>query len=78
MNLYAGFKTDRMLLGMQVPTVSFRVLNAGILFLYVNCGIVLGKRKPKGKRSSSTFKMANWYYHHGFGSMVLQQWNFEK
>ena len=34
MNLYADSKTDRMLLGMQVPTVMFQSLNAGFIIIF--------------------------------------------
>jgi POT family proton-dependent oligopeptide transporter len=33
MNLYTDAKTDRMLLGWQVPTVMFQSLNAGFIIL---------------------------------------------
>jgi POT family proton-dependent oligopeptide transporter len=35
MNLYTDAKTDRMLLGWQVPTVMFQSLNAGFIMQLV-------------------------------------------
>jgi POT family proton-dependent oligopeptide transporter len=33
MNLYTDTKTDRMLLGFEIPTVMFQSLNAGFIIL---------------------------------------------
>ncbi|MEZ7500014.1 peptide MFS transporter [Flavobacterium sp. Arc3] len=81
MNLYADSKTDRMLLGMQVPTVMFQSLNAGFIIIFA--AIVASywaKRKLKGKEASSIFKMAIGIIIMGFGFlfMVFATMEFEK
>jgi POT family proton-dependent oligopeptide transporter len=81
MNLYADSKTDRMLLGMQVPTVMFQSLNAGFIIIFA--AIVASywaKRKLKGKEASSLFKMAIGIIIMGFGFlfMVFATMEFEK
>lgn len=81
MNLYADTKTDRMLLGMQVPTVMFQSLNAGFIIIFA--AIVASywaKRKLKGKEASSIFKMAIGIIIMGFGFlfMVFATMEFEK
>ena len=58
MNIYTRTKTDRMLLGMEVPATWFQSLNA--LFIVILGTTVAGfwaKRKLKGKEASSLFKM---------------------
>ena len=58
MNIYTKTKTDRMLLGMEIPATWFQSLNA--LFIVVFGTIVAGfwaKRKLNGKEASSLFKM---------------------
>ncbi len=59
MNIYASEKTNRMLMGWEVPASWFQSLNA--LFIIIFGTIVAGfwaKRKLKGKVSTSLFKMA--------------------
>ncbi|MBX9886393.1 MAG: oligopeptide:H+ symporter [Flavobacteriaceae bacterium] len=81
MNLYTDTKTDRMLLGFEVPTVMFQSLNAGfiILFATVVAGI-WAKRKLKSKEASSIFKMAIGIVIMGFGFlfMVFAAMQFEE
>tara|TARA_B110000285_G_scaffold98229_1_gene112041 strand:- start:76 stop:1470 length:1395 start_codon:yes stop_codon:yes gene_type:complete len=58
MNIYTKTKTDRMLLGMEIPATWFQSLNA--LFIVIFGTVVAGfwaKRKLKGKEASSLFKM---------------------
>ena len=58
MNIYTKTKTDRMLLGMEVPATWFQSLNA--LFIVIFGTLIAGfwaKRKLKGKEASSLFKM---------------------
>lgn len=58
MNIYTKEKTNRMLMGMEVPATWFQSLNA--FFIVVLGTIVAGfwaKRKLKGKLSTSLFKM---------------------
>ena len=81
MNLYTDTKTDRMLLGWEIPTVMFQSLNAGFIILFAT--VVAGfwaKRKLKGKEASSIFKMATGIIIMGFGFvfMVFAAMEFEK
>lgn len=81
MNLYTDAKTDRVLLGWEVPTVMFQSLNAGFIILFAT--VVAGfwaKRKLKGKEASSIFKMAVGIIIMGFGFlfMVFAVMEFEK
>ena len=58
MNIYTKTKTDRMLLGYEIPATWFQSLNA--LFIVIFGTIVAGfwaKRKLKRKEASSLFKM---------------------
>ena len=58
MNIYTRTKTDRMLLGMEVPATWFQSLNA--LFIVIFGTVVAAfwaNRKLKGKEASSLFKM---------------------
>ena len=58
MNIYASEKTNRMLMGWEVPASWFQSLNA--MFIIIFGTIVAGywaKRKLKGKISTSLFKM---------------------
>lgn len=58
MNIYASQKTDRMLLGMEVPATWFQSLNAMfIIFLGTSVAGYWAMRKLKGKVSTSLFKM---------------------
>jgi POT family proton-dependent oligopeptide transporter len=59
MNLYTKNKTDRMLMGMEIPASVFQSLNAGFILIFGT--LVAGfwaRRKFKSKESSSLFKMA--------------------
>jgi proton-dependent oligopeptide transporter, POT family len=59
MNIYTKVKTNRMLMGMEIPASWFQSLNA--FFIIVLGTTIAGfwaKRKLKGKLSSSLFKMA--------------------
>ncbi|HEX9825167.1 MAG TPA: peptide MFS transporter [Flavobacteriaceae bacterium] len=58
MNLYASEKTNRMLMGWEIPASWFQSLNAMfIIFLGTSVAAYWAKRKLKGKVSSSLFKM---------------------
>src|SRR5690554_2677425 len=59
MNIYASEKTNRMLMGFEIPASWFQSLNAMFIILFGT--LVAGywaKRKLKGKVSTSLFKMA--------------------
>lgn len=58
MNLYAKDKTNRMLMGFEVPASWFQSLNAMfIIFLGTSVAAYWANRKLKGKVSTSLFKM---------------------
>lgn len=58
MNIYTKAKTDRMLLGWEIPASWFQSLNAMfIIFLGTTVAAIWAKRKLKGKAASSLFKM---------------------
>ncbi|KZS39401.1 MFS transporter [Aquimarina aggregata] len=58
MNLYAREKTNRMLMGWEVPASWFQSLNSMfIIFLGTTVALYWAGRKLKGKVSSSLFKM---------------------
>ncbi len=58
MNIYASEKTDRMLLGWEVPASWFQSLNAlFIIILGTSVAAYWAHRKLKGKISTSLFKM---------------------
>lgn len=81
MNLYTDTKTDRFILGWQVPTVMFQSLNAGFIILLATAiAAFWAKRKLKGKEGSSLFKMAIGIIIMGFGFifMVFAAMEFEK
>ncbi|WMI68494.1 peptide MFS transporter [Mangrovimonas sp. YM274] len=81
MNLYTDTKTDRMLLGMEIPTIMFQSLNAGFIIIFATIvASVWAKRKLKGKEASSLFKMALGIIIMGFGFlfMVFAAMQFEK
>ena len=57
-NIYASEKTDRMLMGWEVPASWFQSLNAMfIIFLGTSVALYWARRKLKGKISTSLFKM---------------------
>lgn len=58
MNIYAKEKTNRMLMGMEIPASWFQSLNAMfIIFLGTTVAIFWAKRKLNGLLSTSLFKM---------------------
>jgi len=58
MNIYASEKTNRMLMGWEVPASWFQSLNAMfIIFLGTSVALYWANRKLKGKISTSLFKM---------------------
>ncbi|MEM9548599.1 MAG: peptide MFS transporter [Bacteroidota bacterium] len=58
MNIYAKEKTNRMLMGMEIPASWFQSLNAMfIIFLGTSVAAYWANRKLKGKVSTSLFKM---------------------
>jgi len=81
MNLYTDTKTDRMLFGMEVPTVMFQSLNAGFIILFAAAiANFWAKRKLKSKEASSLFKMATGIIIMGLGFvfMVFAAMEFDK
>ncbi len=59
MNLYAQEKTNRMLMGWEVPAAWFQSANPGFIILFsVAVAGFWARRKLKGKEASSLFKMA--------------------
>lgn len=72
MNLYTDTKTNRMLLGWEVPTVMFQSLNAGFIILLATfIAGIWAKRKLKGGEASSLFKMALGIIIMGFGFVFM-------
>ena len=72
MNLYTETKTNRMLLGWEIPTVMFQSLNAGFIILFAAAvANIWAKRKLKGKEASSLFKMALGIIIMGFGFLFM-------
>ncbi len=68
MNIYTDTKTDRVLLGWEIPTIMFQSLNAGFIVIFATVVANLwAKRKLKGKEASSLFKMAMGIIIMGFG-----------
>ncbi|OMP31835.1 peptide MFS transporter [Mangrovimonas sp. DI 80] len=81
MNLYTDTKTDRMLFGLEIPTIMFQSLNAGFIIIFATIvASIWAKRKLKGKEASSLFKMALGIIIMGFGFlfMVFAAMQFEK
>jgi len=81
MNLYTDSKTNRVLLGWEIPTVMFQSLNAGFIILFATLvASIWAKRKLKGKEASSLFKMAVGIIIMGFGFvfMVFAAMQFEE
>lgn len=81
MNLYTESKTNRVLFGLEIPTVMFQSLNAGFIILFAT-GVASfwAKRHLKSKEASSLFKMAIGIIIMGFGFlfMVFAAMEFEK
>jgi POT family proton-dependent oligopeptide transporter len=73
MNLYAKQKTDRMLLGFEIPASWFQSLNA---FFIITLAVVVGgiwmKIKSKGKEASAIFKIAVGIMIMGFGFLFMR------
>lgn len=73
MNLYAKQKTDRMLMGYEIPASWFQSLNA---FFIVTLAVLVGgiwmRIKAKGKEASSIFKIALGILVMGFGFMFMR------
>ncbi len=72
MNLYTESKTDRMLLGWEVPTAFFQGINAGFIILFaVLIANIWANRKLKNKEASSLFKMATGIIIMGLGFFFM-------
>ena len=72
MNLYTESKTDRMLLGWEVPTAWFQGLNSAFIILFsVLVANIWAKRKLKGKNADSLFKMATGVIIMGVGFVYM-------
>ena len=73
MNLYAKQKTDRILLGFEIPASWFQSLNA---FFIITLAVVVGgiwmKIKSKGKEASAIFKIAVGILIMGFGFLFMR------
>ena len=73
MNLYAKQKTDRMLLGIEIPASWFQSLNSFfIITLAVSVGGFWMRWKLKGKEASSLYKIAIGILIMGFGFMFMR------
>jgi POT family proton-dependent oligopeptide transporter len=72
MNLYTKSKTDRMMLGWEVPTEFFQGINAGFIILFaVIVANIWARRKLKSKEASSLFKMATGIIIMGLGFFFM-------
>ena len=73
MNLYAKQKTDRILLGFEIPASWFQSLNA---FFIITLAVVVGgiwmRIKSKGKEASAIFKIAMGIIIMGFGFLFMR------
>ena len=73
MNLYAKQKTDRILLGFEIPASWFQSLNA---FFIITLAVVVGgiwmRIKSKGKEASAIFKIAMGIMIMGFGFLFMR------
>ncbi len=81
MNLYTDAKTNRILLGWEIPTIMFQSLNAGFIIIFATIvASFWAKRKLKNKEASSLFKMAMGIIIMGFGFvfMVFAAMQFEQ
>ena len=73
MNLYAKQKTDRMLMGFEIPASWFQALNAFfIITLAVFVGGIWMLIKTKGKEASTIFKIAVGIMIMGFGFLFMR------
>jgi POT family proton-dependent oligopeptide transporter len=65
MSIFTKEKTDRILMGIEIPPEMFQGLNAGFILLFaVLIANIWAKRKLKNKESSALFKMAT-------GTMIM-------
>ncbi len=72
MSVYTENKTDRMLMGWEIPTPMFQGLNAGFILLFaVWVANIWAKRKLKNKEASSLFKMATGTIIMGLGFVFM-------
>ncbi|MEE9362671.1 MAG: peptide MFS transporter [Cellulophaga sp.] len=72
MNLYTKTKTDRMVMGWEVPTEFFQGVNAGFIILFaVLVANIWANRKLKNKEASSLFKMATGIVIMGVGFLFM-------
>lgn len=73
MNLYAKQKTDRILMGFEIPASWFQSLNA---FFIITLAVLVGgmwmRIKAKGKEASSIFKIAVGIFIMGFGFLFMR------
>lgn len=73
MNLYAKQKTDRMLMGFEIPASWFQALNAFfIITLAIFVGGIWMRIKSKGKEASAIFKIAVGIMIMGFGFLFMR------
>jgi len=78
MNLYAKDQTNRMLMGFEVPASWFQSLNAFfIIVLGTSVAAYWAKRKLKGKRASSLFKMITGLIIMGIGFLFMSAASIE-
>jgi len=72
MNLYTQTKTNRMMLGWEVPTAFFQGINAGFIILFaVLIANIWARKKLKNKEASSIFKMATGIVIMGIGFLFM-------
>lgn len=73
MNLYASQKTDRMLMGWEIPASWFQSLNS---FFIITLAVLVGgfwlRWKSKGREASSLFKMAVGLLIMGWGFLFMR------
>ena len=73
MNLYAKQKTDRMLMGFEIPASWFQALNAFfIITLAVFVGGIWMRIKSRGKEASAIFKISVGIMIMGFGFLFMR------
>jgi len=72
MSVYTEAKTDRFLLGYEIPTPMFQGLNAGFILLFaVGVANFWANRKLKNKEASALFKMATGTIIMGLGFVFM-------
>ncbi len=73
MNLYAKQKTDRLLMGWEIPASWFQSLNAFFIIIFaILVGGVWMRIKAKGREASSIFKIAIGIFIMGFGFLFMR------